>query len=120
MMDKEVKNKTLNADELRAKCKRLEVQYQEFDEAVTKLGREELEHHTEIQKITYGMERLREDSYGDQSLLTLVDDLNDKLRKAESASKELQDTLQREKRKTESETQETLLALHKQIEEYEV
>ena len=120
MMDKEEKNMTMNADELRAECKRLEVQVQEFDEAVTKLRREELEHHEEIQKITSVMERLREDSYGDQSLLTLVDELNDKLRKVESASKELQDTLQREKKKMESEHQETLLALHKQIEEYEV
>ena len=111
--------KEIHIDELRLECKRLEMQYQEMDETLTKLEREDADYYQELQKEKNQIESLREDCQGDKTLLHLVDEKFEQLRKVERAREDLEETLRKERKKAESESQEGIKALQKQIEERE-
>jgi hypothetical protein len=110
----------MSTDELMLECKRLENQYRDFDESVTKLERQGHEYHLDIQSETQQIERLREDCYGDKVLLALVEEKCIALKKVEWVSKELEDTIRSERKKMEQESKANIATLRKQIERNEV
>ena len=114
-----IENK-VDVDELRQECKKIENEYQEFEETMTAFKSKESEYCQGIQSEMRRIESLREDCSEDKELLALIDEQHEKMKKAEQTSEELQETIQSEMKKAESEAQEALSTLRKQIDESEV